>query len=65
MMNRLKLRLSWGVNGNRDIGRYSALARLGQNLYYDGTGTQIGLYNNSLANTGLAWEETTAYNVRS
>ena len=63
MMNRLKLRLSWGVNGNRDIGQYSALARLGQNLYYDGTGTQIGLYNNSLANSGLAWEETTAYNV--
>jgi TonB-dependent starch-binding outer membrane protein SusC len=61
--NRLKMRLSWGVNGNRDIGRYSALARLGQNLYYDGTGTQIGLYNNSLANAGLAWEETSAYNI--
>ena len=61
--NRLKMRLSWGVNGNRDIGRYSALARLGQNLYYDGTGLQIGLFNNSLANSELAWEETTAYNL--
>lgn len=63
LVNRFKLRLSWGINGNRDIGIYSALARLAQNLYYNGSQVQVGVYNSSLANTSLAWEKTTAYNA--
>jgi TonB-dependent starch-binding outer membrane protein SusC len=62
-VNRMKIRLSWGVNGNRDIGRYSALANLSSNPYYDGSQVQIGVYNNTLANTGLLWERTEALNV--
>src|SRR5690606_12946769 len=57
-INRAKLRLSWGINGNRDIGIYSALARISTYLYYDGTNPQMGLYNNTLANPGLLWEKT-------
>lgn len=63
LVNRLKLRLSWGVNGNRDIGVYAALAQIGSELYYDGTNVQMGLYNNRLANPGLRWERTESFNI--
>ncbi|MDN3688961.1 SusC/RagA family TonB-linked outer membrane protein [Cyclobacterium jeungdonense] len=59
----LKLRGSWGINGNRDIGIYSALAQIGTTLYYDGSNVQMGLFNNTLANPGLRWEKTQAYNL--
>ena len=63
LIDRVKLRLSWGINGNRDIGIYSALAQIGTSLYYDGSNVQMGLFNSSLANPGLRWEKTEAYNV--
>jgi len=59
----MKPRVSWGVNGNRDIGAYSALANLGSNLWYDGSAVQVGVYNNTLANMGLTWERTESYNA--
>lgn len=62
-INRLKLRASWGKNGNRDIGIYSALARTESNLWYDGTSVRVGVFNSSLANTGLSWEKTTSLNI--
>jgi TonB-dependent starch-binding outer membrane protein SusC len=62
-MNQLKLRLSWGVNGNRDIGAYSALARLGSVQGYDGSSVESGVYSTTLANPGLRWERTESYNV--
>src|SRR5690606_16743859 len=58
----VKLRASWGVNGNRDIGAYSALARISSNLWYDGSSPRIGVYNSSLANSGLRWERTESIN---
>lgn len=63
IVDRVKLRLSWGINGNRDIGIYSALAQIGTNLYYDGSNVQMGIFNNTLANPGLRWEKTEAYNI--
>lgn len=62
-MNQLKLRLSWGINGNRDIGAYAALAQLDRNLYSDGSRVLTGVFNTSLANPGLAWEQTESYNL--
>lgn len=62
-INRMKLRLSWGVNGNRDIGIYSALARLGSNLWFDGSSARVGVYNSTLSNPGLRWERTESINV--
>ncbi|MDB5261709.1 MAG: SusC/RagA family TonB-linked outer membrane protein [Adhaeribacter sp.] len=63
VINRLKVRLSWGVNGNRQIGAYSALAQLNSNMYYDGTNVQVGVYNNTLANPNLVWEKTKSVNL--
>lgn len=59
----LKLRLSWGVNGNRDVSTYAALADLSRNPYYDGTNVVVGLTNSSMANPNLKWEGTEAYNA--
>lgn len=63
MINQLKLRASWGVNGNRDIGAYSALAQLASNIYYDGTNVQVGVFNQTLSNHSLVWEKTQSLNV--
>ncbi len=62
LIDRMKLRVSWGANGNRDIGIYSALANTGSSLWFDGTSTRVGVYNSTLANTGLRWERTTSLN---
>lgn len=62
-INGLKLRLSWGINGNRGIGQYSALGGISSELYFDGTNTTSNVYNSSLANPNLKWERTEALNV--
>lgn len=63
-----KLRLSYGVNGNRDIGRYSALSDLNTGKYLeinpDGTVNVVSqLYVNRMQNPDLKWERTAAYNL--
>ena len=63
-----KLRLSYGINGNRDIGRYSALSNLATGKYLevnpDGTTSVVSqLYVTQMANPDLKWEQTTAYNI--
>ncbi|WP_222852246.1 SusC/RagA family TonB-linked outer membrane protein [Olivibacter sp. SDN3] len=63
-----KLRLSYGVNGNRDIGRYAALARLTAGDYLhvgsDGTVKRIpSLEITNMSNKDLQWEKTAAYNL--
>lgn len=58
----LKLRASWGTNGNREIGSYAALAQLNSTLYYNGSNVQVGVFNESLANYGLVWEKTESLN---
>ena len=59
----LKLRFSWGINGNRDVPTYSALSNLAPNPYFDGTNVMVGLTNSSMANPNLKWEGTEAYNI--
>ncbi|MEP7258720.1 MAG: SusC/RagA family TonB-linked outer membrane protein, partial [Flavitalea sp.] len=58
----MKLRVSYGINGNREIGPYSALAQVSSNLYYDGSSVQMGVLNTSLANYDLVWEKTKSAN---
>ncbi|GLR16948.1 SusC/RagA family TonB-linked outer membrane protein [Portibacter lacus] len=62
----LKLRLSYGTNGNRSIGRYAALSDLATGNYVqviNGTPTYVSqLYSTRLANSNLKWEKTAAYN---
>lgn len=62
-VDQLKLRFSWGLNGNREIGAYAALAQLASSLYYDGSNVQVGITSNSLPNHSLVWEKTESVNV--
>lgn len=61
-VNQMKVRLSYGVNGNRDIGAYSALAQLKSVQYFDGSNIQVGVVNSTLANPNLVWEKTESIN---
>ncbi|MFT3826595.1 MAG: TonB-dependent receptor [Chitinophagaceae bacterium] len=63
----LKLRASFGVTGNFQIGNYAYLATLGTSNYIfgpqGGTALSNGLYQNTPGNAKLGWEKTTAFNV--
>lgn len=61
-INTLKFRVSYGLNGNRDIGIYSALAQLGTTKYSTGLEYVSGIYNSTMANSDLKWEKTAALN---
>ncbi|MCY4778072.1 SusC/RagA family TonB-linked outer membrane protein [Sphingobacterium sp. UT-1RO-CII-1] len=63
-----KLRLSWGKNGNRDIGQYDALSDMTSGLhpYIDQKGNLYlysQLYVNRMENLGLKWETKASYNL--
>lgn len=63
-----KLRVSWGKNGNRDIGIYDALADMNSSLtpIIDAAGNiklVSQLYVRRMANYSLQWENTTSYNL--
>ena len=62
-ISNLKLRASWGKNGNRSIGTYRALQRLGTNKYIYSGQTVTGIYISNLPNRNLKWERTTQYNA--
>jgi TonB-linked SusC/RagA family outer membrane protein len=59
----LKLRLSYGLNGNQGIGRYASLAKMGTTYYTFNNSTAIGVYPSSLGNSSLGWESTHSANV--
>ncbi|MCG6190323.1 SusC/RagA family TonB-linked outer membrane protein [Maribellus maritimus] len=63
----LKLRGSWGVNGNSSgLSKYAAYATLSDNKYLNYNGGYFiapYLYINRMANPNLAWEKNQAYNI--
>jgi len=63
LIDQLKMRLSWGINGNRDIGPYSSFAQVESRQYYNGSQVQMGVFTSTLSNPGLSWEETESYNL--
>lgn len=67
-VNYLKLRASWGVNGNRAITNYAALSRIAAgkalNANQNGVASTIPLLViNSMENKGLKWERTQTFNL--
>jgi len=65
-LNFLKLRASYGTNGNRTVGRNATLAWVTTDPAYvfgEGGGTQIGQVISKLANDELSWETTTGLNL--
>lgn len=63
-LDRSKLRLSYGENGNQAIQPYTAMATLATQYYLDNAGnTLIGFYPNKLADPTLSWETTRQVNA--
>lgn len=63
LINQLKLRASFGENGNQAVGPYETLARLSEFSYLDGTATAPGYMPSKLGNPELGWESTRSYNI--
>ena len=65
LINNLKLRASYGLNGNQAVGAYAALASIGSKPYTFGDGGQTfpGVIPTSLPNPNLGWESTESLNV--
>lgn len=62
--NNLKIRGSWGITGNDNIGDYLYSSTLLTNFIYPIGGSAVqGTTANGLANPDLKWEETTMRNV--
>lgn len=59
----LKLRTSYGENGNQGIGRYSSFSRMTADAYVFGPTTSVAVYPSTLGNASLAWEKTASLNL--
>lgn len=64
VMNQLKLRASWGKNGNENIGsfQYTSLIRPGADYIFNNT-TVSGMYPSKLANSEVRWESSEQYDL--
>ena len=63
-INNLKIRGSYGLNGNQAVSSYSSLAKLSNNYpYLNGSTVLPGYVPSSLANDKLGWESTTSTTV--
>jgi outer membrane receptor protein involved in Fe transport len=70
-INSLKLKLSWGQNGNQGISPYGTLSTVanaasgGSRYEFTNTGSTInyGLFQSALGNADLGWETTESWNA--
>lgn len=62
-INFLKLRLSYGVTGNNQIGNYLSLSQMESVRYPFGDDVNVGFVHSSIANDELRWERTAQYNA--
>ncbi len=54
-----KIRASWGILGNQEIGNYAYTATMASDYnYYFGDSKYIGIAENSVANEDIKWETT-------
>jgi TonB-linked SusC/RagA family outer membrane protein len=58
LISELKLRASYGVTGNQEIGEYQSLAALGNQNYIIGDDLVNGIGPTRIANPDLKWETT-------
>ena len=63
LISNLKLRTSYGLTGNSEIGSYRSLANLSTNTYVFGGSRATGSAIGRLANPNLKWEKTAQYDL--
>jgi len=59
----LKLRASYGLNGNQAVNAYESISRLGEENMVAGTATQPGFVPTKLGQDNLGWETTRSANL--
>jgi TonB-dependent starch-binding outer membrane protein SusC len=62
-INNLKLRVSYGMTGNTEIGVYNSLATIGSTSWIFGGQVVTGFTPNRIPNPDLKWEKTAQFNV--
>jgi TonB-linked SusC/RagA family outer membrane protein len=62
-LDQLKLRASYGLNGNQGIGRYASQSRVESAPYIFGSNTTVGVYPYTMGNSDLGWESTASTNL--
>ena len=63
LFNELKLRVSYGLNGNQAVGAYRSISRLGEYNMVSGKQTQAGYIPSKLGQENLGWESSKTFNV--
>ena len=64
LISHLKLRLSYGIMGNQEIGNYSFASLMTSGVYYPHSSTpSTGYYLNKHGNENLRWESQNQYNA--
>lgn len=63
VMNVLKLRFSWGRNGNQAISAFQTISTLGSSDYVNGSNLAPGYMPDKLGTPDLTWETTDAVNL--
>lgn len=62
IVNVLKLRASWGENGNQAVGAYETISRLNSENFVSGSNTMPGYIPSKLGEDNLGWETTQTFN---
>lgn len=63
LFSNIKLRTSYGLTGNQEIGLYNSLPTLGNTTYTIGRNLVTGFFPNKIPNPDLKWEKTAQFNV--
>jgi len=63
MFSDLKMRVSYGITGNQEIGLYNSLPTLTSTNYTFGRSLVTGFFPNKIPNPDLRWEKTSQFNL--
>lgn len=63
LLSNLKLRASYGITGNQEIGLYSSLPTLTNTTYTINRALVTGFFPNIIPNPNLKWEKTAQFDV--
>lgn len=63
IISQLKIRASYGLNGNQAVGSYRSMARLEEENYLSGNSTMAGYFPTTLGQQTLGWESSRTFNV--
>jgi TonB-linked SusC/RagA family outer membrane protein len=62
IFSKLKVRASYGLNGNQAVGSYKSMARLEEENYLSGSSTMAGYFPSTLGQEKLGWESSRTFN---